>query len=144
MSSRERLIEKRHFIRHPTDTPITYQLVDVVSDRKDYLKDVSRGGLCFRASVAVPIGSVIEILIPICDPVFEARGVVVWTQKADGHYDVGVRFEDEDTEFSVRMVEQVCHIEQFKKDIFEKEGRVLTCEEAALEWIEKYAKDFPR
>jgi hypothetical protein len=42
------------------------------------------------------------------------------------------------------MVEQVCHIEQYKADVLKKEGRELTGEEAAKEWILKYAKDFPR
>jgi hypothetical protein len=41
------------------------------------------------------------------------------------------------------MVEQVCHIKQYSKEILEKEGRKLSDEEAAVEWIEKYAKDFP-
>ena len=44
----------------------------------------------------------------------------------------------------MRMVEQVCHIEHWKKEIREKEGRELTGEQAAMEWIKKYAKDFPR
>ena len=41
------------------------------------------------------------------------------------------------------MVEQICHIEQYKQDVFEKDGRRLSGEQAALEWIEKYATDFP-
>jgi hypothetical protein len=57
---------------------------------------------------------------------------------------VGVRFEDRDTAISVRMVEQVCHIEQYKLQVRETEGRELTGEQAAMEWIEKHAHEFPR
>jgi hypothetical protein len=41
------------------------------------------------------------------------------------------------------MVEQVCHIENYKKEVYQTEGRLLTAEEAAVEWIHKYASQFP-
>ena len=41
------------------------------------------------------------------------------------------------------MVEQVCYIESYKKVVYETEGRQLTTEEAAMEWIRKYASQFP-
>ena len=46
--------------------------------------------------------------------------------------------------FIYSMVEQVCHIEQYKKEVLKNEGQGLSGEEAAVEWITKYAKDFPR
>jgi hypothetical protein len=42
------------------------------------------------------------------------------------------------------LVEQVCHIEQYKKEVFLKEGRLLSGDEAAAEWIEKFANQFPQ
>jgi hypothetical protein len=42
-----------------------------------------------------------------------------------------------------RMVEQVCYIENYKKVVYQTEGRLLTAEEAAMEWICKYASQFP-
>jgi hypothetical protein len=36
------------------------------------------------------------------------------------------------------MVEQVCHIENYKKEVYETEGRL-----AAMESIHKYASRFP-
>jgi len=78
-------------------------------------------------------------------PEVSFQGVVIWCRPGeDGCFEVGVRFTDAGTQFRMRMVEQICHIEQFKKEIQEKEGRTLTGEEAALEWIRRYAKDFPR
>jgi len=89
-------------------------------------------------------GSTIHIEIPIRKPVFVANGVVVWCRKVHDHFEVGVSFDDPQTEFNVRMVEQVCHIEKYKREILEREGRTLTGEQAAIEWIEKHAADFPR
>ncbi len=74
------------------------------------------------------------------DPI---EGVVVWCRKQDGHFEVGMRFGDDRTAFRVRMVEQVCRIEQYRKNALEQEGRVLSAEEAAHEWVARYAKDFP-
>jgi hypothetical protein len=42
------------------------------------------------------------------------------------------------------MVEQVCHIENYRKKILAETGTVLTSEQAAKEWIFHYAKEFPR
>ena len=50
-----------------------------------------------------------------------------------------------DTEdvFRARMVAQVCYIEDYRRSIARAEGRELSSEEAAGEWIAKYASKFP-
>ena len=134
----------RQFIRHPSDIPIEYNLVDVVEHTEESLMNISEGGLCFRSKDPIDSGSAIHIKISIHKPEFEAKGIVVWCRRTNGHYDVGVSFSDTHTEFRVRMVEQVCYIEQYKKEVLEKEGGVLSGKEAAFEWIEKHANSFPR
>ena len=56
---------------------------------------------------------------------------------------MGVQFTDSTTQFSVRMVEQICHIEHYRAEVLRVENRDLTSEEAAKEWVEKFAADFP-
>jgi hypothetical protein len=41
------------------------------------------------------------------------------------------------------MIEQICHIEHYRKEVKLAEGRELSSEEAADEWIKRYAGDFP-
>ena len=48
-----------------------------------------------------------------------------------------------DDEFSVRMVEQICRIEHYRADQ-RAHGRILTSQQAAMEWIERYAEKFWR
>ena len=134
----------RQFIRHPSDVPIEYNLGDVVAHTRDYLKDISHGGLCFLSKLRIAPGTIIHIQIPTCQPVFEADGIVMWCHAANGHYEVGVSLRDANTEFGVRMVEQVCQIEHYKKEVLAREGRSLSGEEAAVEWIKKHAASFPR
>lgn len=132
----------RRFIRHPVDIPIKYRLLDKPRE-KEKLKNVSCGGLCFKANEAISIGVAVHIEIPACQPTFESDGVVVWCCPVDDAYDIGVQFDDCASEFNLRMVEQVCYIEHYKNYVLEKEGRRLTGEEAATEWIQKYAAVFP-
>ena len=134
----------REYIRHPTDIPLNFRLVDVAINDHDYLKDVSEGGLSFRSSVFIEPGAKIEICIPLRNPEFEEEGVVVWCRTANEHFDVGVQFDNPSSEFRARMVEQVAHIEHYKNEVLETEGRTLSGDEAAQEWIKKFAGEFPR
>ncbi|MFC1750312.1 PilZ domain-containing protein [Pseudomonadota bacterium] len=134
----------RKFIRHPSDIPIKFDIEDLAVDGTEYLNDISFGGLSFRAKSRVKAGTVIVIRIPFVEPEFETRAQVKWCRKRDGQYDVGVSFIDPEDAFRTRMVEQICHIEHYKNDVLEKEGRELTGEEAALEWIKRYAANFPK
>lgn len=133
----------RKYIRHPSDVPIIYDLVDVVADHKEYLKNISIGGLCFRSNRYIEKDAIVAIKIPLVHPVFRGKGMVSWCREENGDYEIGVQFLDEDTGFRARMVEQVCYIEQYKREVFQKEGRELNGEDAAVEWIRKYARDFP-
>jgi hypothetical protein len=133
----------RKYIRHPSDIPITYNRVNVAANQKEPLKNISLGGLCFQSQRYIEQGTVLSIQIPLTTPTFEEQGIVIWCQPGSKYYDVGVQFMNKDTSFRVRMVEQVCYIEHYKHEVLAKEDRKLSGEEAAVEWITKYAKDFP-
>lgn len=137
--------QERQYIRHPSDIPISWQLGELIAPGTEYLRDISEGGLAFTSQHAVPAAALIEIHIPVQHPEVNIHGIVVWCRPLEhGEYIVGVRFIDASVRFRMRMVEQICHIEHFKKEILENEGRELTGEQAALEWIKRFAKDFPR
>jgi hypothetical protein len=133
----------RRFLRHPSDVPICYSLREMIADEHDYLRNIGEGGLCFSSRLAIQPGTRIHIQIPIADPVFEADGIVAWCHHHGKFFEVGVRFEGVEDRYGVRMVEQVCHIEHYRHEIQAREGRSLSSEEAALEWIQKYADRFP-
>ena len=42
------------------------------------------------------------------------------------------------------MVEQICYIEHYKREVLKNEGRILSGKDAALEWVKKNAADFPK
>ena len=132
----------RSFIRHPTDIPIEIRLADQTRQQEP-LRNVSGSGLCFRNPVAAPVGSNIVVRIAFTVPAFEASCRVTWCQADGNAWQVGVEFLDQDILFRLRMVEQICHIEHYRRTVQENQGRALSSHEAALEWIERYADAFP-
>lgn len=134
----------RRFIRHPSEIPIRYYAERQAEPVWNRLKNVSYGGLCFFAQTAVRISTRIRLVIPIDSPAFEVAAVVVWCAELsrDNGYQIGVSFESEQSHFATRMVEQVCYIEGYRRQQ-KKEGRSLSSEQAAQEWIERYAAAFP-
>ncbi|MCF6336966.1 MAG: PilZ domain-containing protein [Gammaproteobacteria bacterium] len=132
----------RSFTRHPSNVPVDFQLEELVTDGGDYLKNVSQGGLAFHSTVTLKPGTTIRIKIPLVSPVFQAIGKVTWCHPLQNTFEIGIQFLDENDTFRARMVEQICHIEQYKQEVFDKDGRQLSGEQAAVEWIQKYATDF--
>jgi hypothetical protein len=134
----------REFIRHPFDVTIRYTVGEVIADAENRTKNISEGGLCFKSPKLIAAGSRIHIEIPIQNPPFKIDGVVMWCRPFEGHHEVGVKFEDDTRSFALRMVEQACHIKHYQQEVLNKEGRELTTEQAAMEWISTYAHVFPR
>ena len=133
----------RHYLRHPTDIPLRYKLADRSLGGRELMRNVGHGGLCFNNRDPLAVGTILHISIALHGLPFDVDGVVVWCHPVRNSYEIGVRFRDEETEFAVRMVEQACHIERYKRDVLEQEGRRLSGEQAAEEWIDRYAGNFP-
>ena len=137
----------RKFIRHPADVPIQVNL-DWVEDENDETVDqtitnVSLGGLAFISPKPLEVLQRVRVSIPILNQDNHLVGNVVWCEKSGSGYEIGIEFEKSKDVFRLRMIEQICHIEHYRKEVAEREGRELSAQEAAKEWISKYAGDFP-
>lgn len=134
----------RRFIRHPSSMPIQFDLCGDVPPRCEQLRNVSKGGLCFASRVPLSPGEQIHLRINVADQLFEANALVTWCGTAESGYEAGVRFLDEDDVFRMRMVEQLCYIEEYRQSVAREQGRELSSEDAAAEWIALFASEFPR
>lgn len=137
----------RKFIRHPSDVHIQVTM-DWSDDGYDDLNDetlnnVSLGGLSFISKHELEIHQKIRISIPVLETENTLTGNVVWCEKSNNGYEIGLEFDDSKEIFRLRMIEQICHIEHYRKEVERIEGRELNAEEAAKEWISRYASDFP-
>jgi hypothetical protein len=133
----------RAYIRHPTDIPIEVSSADVSVRPVRHTHNVSVGGLAFESDTAFLPGTIVTIRIASVRPEFQTPGRVVWCGLGTQGYELGVEFLDPEDAFRARMVEQVCHIEEYRAEVQRTEGRTLTAEEAAVEWIAKHAAEFP-
>ena len=137
-------MEARQFIRHPVSMPIEASLAGPVSARyASQAHCIGVGGLAFRCGQVVEPGTFLHVRITYVRPEFETDARVVWCRNTESSVELGVEFLNSDDAFRARMVEQVCHIETYRRDVGDNEGRMLSTEEAAAEWIGKYAAIFP-
>ena len=107
------------------------------------ITNVSLGGLAFVSAKPLELLERVRVCIPVLDQDNYLVGNVVWCERAGGGYEIGIEFEKSRDFFRLRMIEQICHIEHYRKEVARVEGRDLTSQEAAREWISKYAGDFP-
>ncbi|RKZ40753.1 MAG: PilZ domain-containing protein [Gammaproteobacteria bacterium] len=106
----------RHFMRHPTHIPIEVKQVTESSVNKEFLKDVSLGGLAFESDIPWEVGSIINIRVLIAPPI-ELAGKVVWCHEVKKDFEVGVEFIEKNNAIENEMVEEVCQIEMYQQMI---------------------------
>jgi hypothetical protein len=135
--------EQREFIRHPADIPIEIHTSEETSPVRPQLSNVSLGGLCCEPAMPVNAGKQVHVRVPSVHPAFETRGKVVWCRERRDRWEIGIQFLTEKDAFRARMVEQICHIEQYREDVLRREGRILSGDAAAREWIGRFAAEFP-
>ncbi len=135
----------RSYIRHPSDIPIHYHAdARDGGDGDERLHDISHGGLSFYSEKPLREGMPIVVQINYVTPQLEVQGRVAWCHQESDGFIIGVTFTEQVDLFRVRMVEQICHIEHYKSKVQAEEGRILTGEQAAREWIGKFAGNFPQ
>jgi hypothetical protein len=132
----------RRFLRHSTEIPIDIAILPGCATCRSHLSNLSEGGLCCCWHQAIEPDTPVEIRIPANPPVYQGEGVVVWCRPNEDSFDLGICFAGENDAFKSRMVQQVCLIECYRKQVLAHEGRALSPDEAANEWIGKYAEQF--
>ena len=132
------------FIHHPSAIPVK---MEVSSNQFPLpcIDENSSTGVYIHTPTQYPINSCVDVEIAVQSPAFNARGYVCCSKPVqDGvGYQTGVVFDCPETAFAVRMIEQVCYIEQYRQQVSLTEGRELTVDIAAAEWITQHAANFP-
>lgn len=95
------------------------------------------------ASHLLPKGASLYLSIPVEDEIFNIHGKVAYCTKSPrGLYRTGVVFKDKSDAFRAKLAEEMLKIKDYQKKRSQQLGREVSEEEAALEWIKKYAKSF--
>lgn len=132
------VLAMRGYIRHPDSIPITVTLAD--DHRLPESADLP--GLCCRVEQPFAPGSTVRFTLPSLPVPFTTYGRVSCCCRHGDHWLARIALPCEQTYYRLRMVEQLCQIEAYRHCVAEHQGRQLDVEQAAAEWIDRYAADF--
>lgn len=137
------MADARRYIRHPSELPVEIRRASVEGADSPRMTDLGCGGLAFHWCHALQPGTHLHLRLPCLDPPMDLPDAhVAWCRPERAGYAIGVRFADPGAAFLVRMVEQVIHIERYRRRLARR-GRTVTSEVAAAEWIARHAPGFP-
>ena len=130
-------------ILHPSELPIRLHRAEATPLPGRAEVDHDAGSICFDLSEPFEPGTTLEITIPLLEKCYRLTGCVVESQREGSGYRTSLTFATKAEAYLARAVEQACHIESYRMQVESSEGRRLSPDSAALEWIEKFAADFP-
>jgi hypothetical protein len=118
----KRELEKRKYIRYPAEVSIEYKISGENIERNDYTKNISFGGLCFQAQSYIEPGTVIILKFPTINLHSEVVGEIVWCSEKKETTEIGVKFRNENDAYRARIIEEICYLKNYQKQIFEKKS----------------------
>ncbi|MDQ7988450.1 MAG: PilZ domain-containing protein [Candidatus Dactylopiibacterium sp.] len=138
----------RGYLRHPSEMPIRIvcgqgAACPLGAGGTPHLTNVSLGGLACEADTPLVPGSEVTVEIVVAGEAFRARGAVRWCRPHAQVFELGIEFMAREDAYAARMVEQLCYIERYRREVHEREGREIDSSTAALEWIRLHAASFP-
>ncbi|MEL0636639.1 MULTISPECIES: energy transducer TonB [Marinomonas] len=130
------------FVAHPKELPLEITLIEdqafptLMEERDGFV------GITYLAAQHLERGRSVRITLQEIDPNFCVTGRVVSCCNEVGEYRIAIEFPIKDECYCVRMVEQLSQIEHYRRQA-KTQGRRLNYNEAAAEWIQKFAASFP-
>lgn len=131
-----------NLIHHPENISIHCQRLDQVCD-KNPIHLCNSPHLNFSSQIAFKNNTRLRITLKIQNNTHDFHAVVTHSQAHLTGFHIRVGFESYHEAFRLRMIEQICHIETYREELYQQQGRRLCYENAAQEWIERYADTFP-
>ncbi|HEY5717061.1 MAG TPA: hypothetical protein VIS52_01120, partial [Motiliproteus sp.] len=88
-------------------------------------------------------GNWVQVEIAAQNAQVRATALVLACRLNDYDYSFELAIPDPEQAFQVRMVEQLCYINRYREQVLRLEGRDLDPNQAAAEWISRFAARFP-
>ena len=137
-------LSNRKFIRHPAELPVFYHRAKCTNAYSTPCFENNLVGLSFESKDPVEPGTILDITVRTCNEDHTFQGQVVRINRVGNRYEIGLCFNSESHAFRARMIEQICHIETYRRRLCEIEGCSIDIERAAKEWIEMFSAQFPK
>lgn len=131
----------RNYVRHPSTIPIELIVDCAACSGRPRLANIATGGFACTVDEPLEVGASVQLRVPMIWPEYRVCGTVKWCRAVDTAFEVGIEFGAQDL-FKARMVEQLSQIEHYRNQLWIEEGRIVDGEQAAAEWIARYAQEF--
>lgn len=128
-------IEKRTQPRVASGLSVRLRHARRDSHRARTIQNVSVGGIACFSEEPVPTGERVTVEMAIGGQQMLLNGTVVWCRASGGHFELGLRFEEEKAEARERICRELVEIERYRHEVLMLEGRQLSSDAAALEWM---------
>lgn len=127
-------------IDHPVSQPLDFQI-----HSRSAAQPLKQNGIYLRFQTQRPPrrGSQLLLSIEAAGETHSFRSQVVQVDRSTSPSQVVVWIGRKREAFAARMVEQLCHIAHYRLLAATNEGRSLSLERAANEWIARFAAHFP-
>lgn len=137
-------VEIRRRVRLVTGIPVevTLDYSDNLGADDDTITNISLGGLALLAEDPVDINESLKVRCPILSNDSQLSGKVIWCEKSQHGYEIGLEFDDPAEIERMRIIDQIIDIEEFRNRVAKQEGRNLGSEQAAREWVSQYTGKF--
>lgn len=130
------------FVAHPEDIPLIIEEIDYLFNQKQTLDISGFGGISYLSRESYKTGQCIQLQLTEIDPDFCVVGRIYRCDKEKDKYRIFIEFPQKEDCYYVRMIEQLSQIEHYRRKE-KQQGRRLNFNEAATEWIQKFAASFP-
>lgn len=102
--------------------------------------ETAKDSLLLKSNAALTVGAKAVLKVFLCRQSFDVAGTINSVQQKDEYYLASLTLDHTDN-LSTRMLLQITEIEQYRDNCIQK-GHDVSLEQAACEWIVKYAGDF--
>ena len=99
------------------------------------IQNVSLGGIACYSDEPVAKGDRVGVEMTVGGQQLHVQGIVVWCRAGGGRFELGVRFDEGPADTRERMCRDLAEIEPYRHEVLLLEGRQLSSDAAALEWM---------
>ena len=136
--------QKTGFIHHPRGYPMEVKRLWWERRKQITTEESSSIGVMFESEKYIKPGTRLEITVPMRKETEKFRGQVVLVCADKDKYNIGIWLSHRADASRARIVEQVCHIENYLKEKKYRDGPYsINREKIAEEWIINNASKVP-
>lgn len=102
--------------------------------------NISLGGLACHSDEPVAVGERVAVELTLAGQTLLLHGTVARCQAEGGRFELGLRFEESPAEAQARACRELVEIERYRHEVLVMEGRQLSSDDAAREWMGRAAE----